>query len=220
MRSAAESGLKNGALGYLNTDWGDLGHWQVLPVSFLGFAAGAAYSWALEANRALDVAAALSLHAFCDRTGATGRVAYDLGNVYKAAGVLLPNSSLLFRILQRDFASARALGMGERGDFAGPLAAIEEAMMPLASARMCRPDAALIIAEFESTARMLRHACHRGQLLSGKAGTNGAVTKEGLDGDLRDIIREYERIWSARNRPGGLRDSVGRLRAARLDYRT
>ena len=39
----AENGLKHGAVGYLNTDWGDRGHWQVLPVSYLGFAAGAAY---------------------------------------------------------------------------------------------------------------------------------------------------------------------------------
>jgi hexosaminidase len=42
--SAAENGLKHGASGYLNTDWGDAGHWQMLPVSYLGFAMGAAYS--------------------------------------------------------------------------------------------------------------------------------------------------------------------------------
>jgi hypothetical protein len=44
LRSAAEHGLKNGATGYLNTDWGDFGHLQYLPISFLGFALGAAYS--------------------------------------------------------------------------------------------------------------------------------------------------------------------------------
>ena len=54
--NAAENGLRNGACGYLNTDWGDHGHWQVLPVSYLGYAAGAAYSWAVDSNRQLDVA--------------------------------------------------------------------------------------------------------------------------------------------------------------------
>ena len=33
---AAESGLAAGARGFLLTDWGDNGHWQHLPVSFLG----------------------------------------------------------------------------------------------------------------------------------------------------------------------------------------
>ena len=90
LRNAAENGLKHGAAGYLNTDWGDLGHWQVLPISFIGFAGGAAFSWGLEANSALDLAGAVSLYAFRDPTGNMGRVAYDLGNVYQAPGVLDP----------------------------------------------------------------------------------------------------------------------------------
>lgn len=219
LRNAAESGLKNGAIGYLNTDWGDMGHWQVLPVSFLGFAVGASYSWALEANRTMDVPAVVSLHAFRDPTGAMGRVAYDLGNVYKSAGVLMPNSSLLFWTLQPDFALEPATRTGGTADYASPLAAIDKAMAPIATARMQRPDAALILAEFESTARMLRHACRRGQLIYGNGETDPAGMKQALDDDLRDIIHEYERIWLARNRPGGLRESVGRLQSARLDYR-
>jgi len=219
LRNAAESGLKNGAIGYLNTDWGDMGHWQVLPVSFLGFAVGAAYSWALDANRTMDVPTVVSLHAFRDPTGAMGRVAYDLGNVYKSAGVLMPNSSLLFWTLQRDFDQEMATRMGGTVDYASPLAAIDKAMAPIATARMQRPDAALILAEFENTARMLRHACRRGQLIYGDGETEPAPTKQALDDDLRDIIYEYERIWLARNRPGGLRESVGRLQSARLDYR-
>ena len=94
--NAAENGLKHGASGYLITDWGDNGHWQVLPVSYLGFAAGAAYAWALEANRALDVARAVSQHAFQDSTGSLGRAAYDLGNVYRSVGVEPHNSSEIF----------------------------------------------------------------------------------------------------------------------------
>ena len=66
---------------------------------------------------------------------------------------------------------------------------------------------------------MLRHACRRGQLIYGDGETESPPTKQVLDDDLRDIIYEYERIWLARNRPGGLRESVGRLQSARLDYR-
>lgn len=48
--SAAHHGRENGAVGYLITDWGDNGHWQTLPVSYLGFMAGAGLAWNAEAN--------------------------------------------------------------------------------------------------------------------------------------------------------------------------
>ena len=50
LRSAAENGLKHGAIGYLNTDWGDNGHWQYQSTAYLGYVYGAAVSWAVEAN--------------------------------------------------------------------------------------------------------------------------------------------------------------------------
>jgi hypothetical protein len=46
------------------------------------------------------------------------------------------------------------------------------------------------------------------------------ATPEALDDDMRDIIREYEDIWLARNRPGGLTDSIVALEKARADYKT
>jgi hypothetical protein len=216
LRNAAENGRKHGAVGYLITDWGDLGHWQTLPVSYLGLAVGAAYAWALEANRALDVAAAVSLHAFADPSGSMGRVACDLGNVYRAVGTPLHNSSALFWILQKSQAELRAAPPATPPDFAAALAAIDQALEPLGTARMQRPDAALIVAEFENTARLLRHACRRGPALLDAA--PDAATRRALDNDLRDTIREYERLWLARNRPGGLADSVARLQRARADY--
>lgn len=212
--SAAENGLRHGAVGYLNTDWGDNGHWQALPVSFLGFAAGAAFSWALEANRGMDVREAVGRHAFGDPTGAMGRVAYDMGNVYRHAGYEPPNSSALFWVLQEL--------PGLPGEWQMPpiawdtaLQAIDAAIAPLAEARMARPDAALIASEYELAARMLRHACRRGQLM---AQGPGAQSLAALDADLREIIGEYRRIWLARNRPGGLADSAGRLDRARALY--
>jgi hypothetical protein len=216
--NAAENGLRHGATGYLNTDWGDLGHWQALPVSYLGLAAGAAYSWALDANRDLDMAATTSAHAFNDPTGSMGRLAYDMGNVHKATGVSIHNATALFWVLQLTFEEIRAREWQD-ADFAAGLEAIDRAMEPLAHARICRPDASLIVAEFGNTARLLRHACRRGQLAVGQSGTGNIPTLEALDDDLRDIISEYERLWLARNRPGGLADSAARLRKAREDYR-
>ena len=99
LRNAAENGLKHGAVGYLNTDWGDEGHWQPLPVSYLGFAYGAAVSWACDAARDLDLAPALSRYAFGDPTGTLGGVALELGNLYQETGVALFNATVFFQVL-------------------------------------------------------------------------------------------------------------------------
>ncbi len=80
---------------------------------------------------------------------------------------------------------------------------------------MERDDAELIRGEMTWTARLLRHACHRALLMAGETNDRAA-----LDEDLRGIIADYRNLWLARNRPGGLDDSVARLDQARADYRS
>jgi hypothetical protein len=229
LRNAAENGLKNGAIGYLITDWGDRGHWQTLPISYLGFVAGAAYAWAFDTNRDVDVAHAVSLHAFRDATGAMGRVAYDLGNVYH----MLPeihNSSPLFWALQfplADLAQPRdslAQALVPRiaqaltsETFGRTLDAIDAAMQPLEEHRMSRPDAQLIQREFANSGRLLRHACRRAMAIF-DGSLEDSSARRALDQDMQATIAEYRQLWLARNRPGGLEDSVGRLERARADY--
>lgn len=209
--NAAEAGLKHGAAGYLITDWGDLGHWQPLPVSFLGLGMGAAYAWCLASNREADVPAVISRFAFDDPTGAMGRVAYDLGNVYRAPGQEVPNSSVLFWILQQR--TDERMGDFTPADFERTLQAIDAALAPLDAAQMQRSDAALIRREFELAGRMLRHACHHAlmQLTSNP-------TRDALAADLTEIIQMYRAIWLARNRPGGLVDSVARFQSLLANY--
>lgn len=215
--NAAESGLAHGAIGYLITDWGDYGHWQHLPVSFLGYAYGAAVSWAAQANRDLDLARALDLHAFQDAAGVMGRLAYDLGNAYQEPGLLVPNASLLALLLLRPDQPVT------EGDWPGltveglerTLEYVDRKMAPLSLARMARPDAELIADEFRNAAALLRHACRLGiarlQAESGEIASIAMDTRQALASELQGIVAEYRRLWLARNRPGGLADSAGRM---------
>lgn len=212
--NAAENGIKYGTIGYLNTDWGDRGHWQVPPVSYLGFVAGAAFSWALAANRGMDVPAVVSTFAFEDPSGAMGRVAYDLGNVYQAPGVAIGNGSVLFWLLQTSLEEARAYHMPQ-GAAQKTLDAIDAAIAPLAEARMARPDADLIRREFNLTARLMRHAARRAFLLEEGDHTD---LRQALAQDMQEIISEYQEVWLERARPGGLPDSVARFKQAAADY--
>jgi hypothetical protein len=66
--NAAENGLKNGATGYLNTDWGDNGHIQYLPVSYPGFCYGAALSWGVSQNKEVDLEGFLNMFVFKDES--------------------------------------------------------------------------------------------------------------------------------------------------------
>lgn len=206
--NAAEAGLQYGAIGYMNTDWGDGGHWQVPPVSWLGLAAGAAFGWCASANRKLPVAESVSLFAFEDSTGSMGRLAFELGNVYRAAGYEPPNSSLLHHLINAEPDQLDQAPFVTVEGLQNALKAIDAAMQHMNNEAMTRPDAQLIRREYDNTARLMRFACHRG--LGFLSGSNPDRDPT-LRAELATFLEEYRALWLARSRPGGLRDSVRRF---------
>jgi len=218
--NSAEAGIEYGAIGYLNTDWGDCGHWQVLPISYLGFVAGAAYSWSLAANRDLDIKKATSWHAFRDLSGSMGQVSYDLGNIYKEIGFEPFSSSALFWILIWPHVKSDAFPEYSKANFENVEERVNRALEPLANASMERPDADLIKEEFLWTALIMRHACKRGELLKkAKEREDLEQVMQDLDYEMERIITDFTSIWLCRNRPGGLKESVKRLEMARELYK-
>ena len=96
---AARVGLQKGAIGLLNTDWGDNGHWQPLSVAYLGYLIGAMASWNARADLVEGLPENLSLHAFGDPSGCMGRAFYDIGNIYKVFGKRTFNNAIPFSVL-------------------------------------------------------------------------------------------------------------------------
>ncbi|MBI4673070.1 MAG: family 20 glycosylhydrolase [Chloroflexi bacterium] len=219
IRNATAHGLKHGAIGVLNTDWGDWGHGQMLPISYLGLAYGAALSWGVAANRDLNLPRALDLFAFRDEAGVMGRAAYELGNVYRALGVHYHNASGLARVMYKSLDEIRSIEGQTRAGFVRALRAIDKAAKPLARARMAQRDGELIQHEFAFSVRLARHGARRGILAFEKNGKRAAEMKRALDKDLRALIKEYKTLWDARNRPGGFEESVGWMEKAREEYR-
>ncbi len=208
LRSAARAGLAHGATGFVNTDWGDNGHWQVLPVSFLGFSAGAAVSWCQEANGENDFSRELDTLVFRDRAAVMGGLARDLGNAYARAGIRPHNESVLFQVLRHPGRSAPPEGLRPEM-LAQTRQWIESVGARLDEARMQRGDAGLVHDEYAQTLRFLLYACDRASLLF----DGDAAGSAGLGARLREIIGEHRRLWLRRNRIGGLSDSVKRLEA-------
>jgi hypothetical protein len=222
--NAAENGLKHGAIGYLNTDWGDNGHHQPLPVSYLGYAYGAAVSWCVEANRGADIARGLSLHVLMDPTGAAGQALFDTGNVYTAFSTRTFNCTPYgFAVGNRLEAVQRAVAEIEEdpSESRRALKEIDRLLTRWASVEMDRPDAALVKQEMTFALRLMRHGVLRRQLARAAAGqlkARLAPDAGALKRDLRALAVEHRKVWLARNRAGGLKDSAAVLERAARDY--
>ena len=216
LEAAARAGRANGASGMLVTDWGDFGHWQPWPVSFLGLAYGAAMAWSASSNEDLDLTAALDLHVFRDEARVLGTLARDLGDVHLETGVTPKNASVLALLLlfpDRPLGEGRLAGLTVEG-LERTLASTVRILRPLSGATPDRGDGRLIVQEMRLAADMVRLACRVGIARLETPGGNfraisGAVRKA-LTSDLDELMRTYRRTWLERNRPGGLADSTAR----------
>jgi len=83
LHQAAKAGLKHGAIGYLNTDWGDGGHPQPLAVSYLPYLLGAALSWCAQAADETLLVPVLSRDIFHDPTQRMAKAALGLGLAHR-----------------------------------------------------------------------------------------------------------------------------------------
>jgi hypothetical protein len=94
---------------------------------------------------------------------------------------------------------------------------LEQERERLAHAAPVDPDAELVRRELRQAAALARHGAWRlGHSMLGQG-----PSKDALRRDLADCIEEQARVWKARSRPGGLEDSLTRLRRtlASDDYR-
>jgi hypothetical protein len=91
IESATTNGFKYSAKGMLLTDWGDMGHWQYLPVSYAGYTVGGALSWNSKSSKDLIVGTFLNSYIFRDKNSIMGDLALDLGRYSRYEEVPVPN---------------------------------------------------------------------------------------------------------------------------------
>lgn len=220
IRQSVENGLKHGAIGVLNTDWGDGGHPQALPVSYAGWMYGAGVGWAYEANHDIDLAPVLDKFAFQDTAGVLGQIMLDLGNAYQQAGVLVHNSSVLNTVygVSLDEPNAyldRAQGQAwDVGKLHSTLDYVDAVMARLSDVKSMARDADITAQELTLTATLLKHGAKRILAMLGDV----TYTKDALEAELESMQPQYRQAWLLRSRVGGLNDSWKRLRGERSRY--
>lgn len=204
--NAATNGLAHKAIGLLNTDWGDNGHWQPLSVSYLGLLAGAMASWNSHVNPKKTVAECLSLHVFNDPTGKMGKAFYDLGNIYQAFKKRTFNCTVPWQILFRDTNDQRILEGLTLAEFAEMEKRLKEIVDVAHGSKMICHDSAIVREEFDQVVRLLELA-----ILVGRARLD-AKDPTGLKSRIEKVKQNQRRVWLLRNRPGGLEDSLAKIK--------
>ena len=102
-------------------------------------------------------------------------------------------------------------------------ARLDTARRRVRGARCARPDAAQLEEEVLFTADLLELALRDARARLEGDGTIGSVsrpTRRRLSTELAGLLERYRRLWLARNRPGGLADSVRWLENLRAAYDT
>lgn len=214
---AAEQGLRAGAEGFLVCDWGDVGHRQQWPVSLAGIAQAAEAAWNPARARAFDPRAT-SLHVLGDPSMTLGPWLDELGDadleIRRAVG--LTNATALFNDLHPPV--PEMLKAGERQIKAGI------GQWEVAAARLARLTAEcpaigdpLVRDEVHHTLEVAAFAVDHAIAVRDPARL--ARERGRLIERCGAILEDHERLWLARNRPGGLAHASGFYRKVIDDLR-
>jgi hexosaminidase len=224
-RRAAEAAVAHGGVGYLNTDWGDNGHLQQAVVSEPALVYGAAVSWCLDANADVDLAAALSTHVFGDPTGELAAAVLALGDLHRLITPQFPNmSALVTNLYYPQLPVGRGLTEGLTvGELDAVDAGLDQARRAATQSRPGRADGPLLVDETVFGADLVALLVHDARARLANDGTIASVpatARKELASVLDELIDRYRARWLARNRPGGLEDSLGWLLNLRNAYVT
>jgi hexosaminidase len=230
LRRAAAVGRKHGAIGYLNTDWGDGGHPQPLAVSYLPYLVGAAVSWCAQAYDEKLLIPVANRDIFQDPTGQAGKTAYALGFAHRQFKYLLPNATPFGVVIAAPKPEMRELfchnGLKQYARIPGKnirsaLKAVEAQRSLLRRSRPESREAGILVAELDLAARMAAQSCKymlwQQALATNHPATARALADRGM-AELKQLDQEFNLYWPTRNK-SGTKKSSSFLRWRIDDYR-
>lgn len=235
---AVTCAVKYGGQGIITTDWGDLGHWQYISASYIGFAYTAFCSWS-GPGKDLSLIPWYCNHDIYHSPDETAyKAAWNLGNYYHLEKAPLYNITLAFAVISSKYVfnsieefdkkMARMLTLSAniaRSNNIAPqepeinidfrdlddyLSAVD---LEIQEASIHCPDAQLIKAEMNNGLRMIRHGIRLYHTMTILRNDKAAFCREMkiLFDDLDDIMKIHYRLWISRNRSGGFQRSTSHM---------
>jgi len=239
--NAVHSGVKNEAIGMLLTDWGDMGHWQYLPVSYAGFVVGGGLSWNSESYNESMVENYLDAFVYEDKNNQMGSFTLDLGRYNQFEEILALNMTLVnlgFQLGLKDKVMYQSIinsfpstfehlapeGLAsiihDRFKLRHPfqykelLIYLDMLEQKLERADMAGTGSDLILDEYKNAIRFIRV----GAMLKNYIGIEHSMSRnekiqylEGMNQDYSTFLKEHKRLWMIRNKSGGLDRSMEAL---------
>jgi hypothetical protein len=212
LSEAAVAGRKHGALGFLNTDWGDGGHPQPLAVSYPLYLMGAALSWSADTFKPELMAPVLDRDVFEDQAGKAAGAALGLGLAHRKFRYTAPNVTPYGAVIAapppklRELFCRDGLKYYARIPARNITAALHELEEQRAMLRRARPLGAsgrLFTLELNLAARMAAQSCRimlwQQALADGKLPRARSMAKRGINELLR-LETEFNAYWPHRNK--------------------
>jgi hexosaminidase len=212
LREAAAAGRKHGAIGFLNTDWGDGGHPQPLAVSYLPFLMGAAVSWCGETFREDLLIPVLNRDVFVDSAGVIGGVALGLGMAHKKFRFTAPNVTPYGAVIAAPPRGLPELFCRDGLKYYARIprrnieAALEEVERQLSLLKRGRPrgvDARILATELALAARMAAQSCQIMLWQQALATRDTARARRFAKQGIKELLRldqELKDYWPFRNK--------------------
>jgi len=224
LRAAAQAGKKFGAIGYLNTDWGDGGHPQPLAVSWPMFLAGASLAWNANGLDEQELVSVLGRDVFGDANIAAA--ALNLGFAHKKLGVRAPNETPLGTVIaapppeERELFCRNGLKWFAKipaKNIRTALKEIEKQRTKLNRGRQhaVPPKSRILLRELDLAARMAAQSCQFMLWQQAAAKQGGGVASRRPDAaarhhyqqmarnairELQKIDKEFRAYWPLRNK--------------------
>ncbi|WP_066628987.1 beta-N-acetylhexosaminidase [Labilibacter marinus] len=218
LKQAAVYGSTNKAKGYLNTNWGDWGHWQPLSVCYPAMAVGSAYSWNSESNPTAKLAPVLSNYIFEDKTDKLSEALLKLGNAYLACDIQEGNANAFHLMLRRYRWTMKGHYQTKMLTSENLLKAKKEIKLALELLDSSEPKgykAEVILEELKQAANLAIHGINLGlaRLEAENYATENidSETRKKLAQELEELIINHKKLWVIRNRKGGLQLSSEKL---------
>lgn len=211
LRQAADAGLKHGAAGYLNTDWGDGGHPQPLAVSYLPYLVGAAVSWCARSFNESMLVPVLSRDVFRDPTQRAAKAALALGFAHRKFKHFAPNVTPFGAVIAAPIPESRELFCRDGLKYYATIpaknihAALEELENHRAQLHRSKshPAKTVLTRELDLAARMAAQSCKIMLWQQTVAAGNFSRAKLMANTSIRELLElddDFRSYWPSRNK--------------------
>ena len=212
---------EHGGEGVLLTDWGDFGHLQFLPITYPGLVFMGLYSWRIKEGTYLSVKDYLNNYIFKDETGIIGECLLDLGNYYRLENSYGGNGTPTFYNFMWG-----SIANSEENKIEYYVSKVESSFLSFKRFKLFRRFFSFKIEELNMT----EMKCDDADLVKDELLQSIRFVKmiqkvniglnESIDLNLRKryleevvasrdmFINEQSRLWHARNKSGGFKDSI------------